>query len=377
MRLGLVFTDDWELFGNGAGDFQQRQVIPAHRFMAISEKYEAKYTFMAEVGQYWGFKRWAPKYPELEKGVKAWEETLKLAISRGHDVQLHLHPQWEEATYDGRNWQLNLQYWNIATLPPEKIRSLIRRGKTTLEELLRPVKSEYECCCFRSGSWMVQPSHPLIEIMLEEGIVCDASVVCGDRLSHKYGEYDFTTAYSNLFPWWVDHNDINRREISPGQQAFLEIPIYTEIKRYPTLYPHIIKKFRDRTLWIREIYPPSTQPGLQKDSKAPSPSIISKVWKLIGAPRTIMFDHGQLSANHLLAMIKRIRRRISHLREDKILPVMSISHSKVAYFYDEFEKFLKNVRSLYGEEIVFMGMAEANQYLRKLKSLPTENKNIC
>ncbi len=372
MRLGLIFTDDWELFGNGSGDIQERQIVPAKRFMDISEKYGAKYTFMAEVGQYWGFKRWAEQYPQLEKGVAVWEETLKSAISRGHDVQLHLHPQWEEAVFNGGGWQLNLRYWNLASLSPELIRRLIRKGKSTLEGLLKPLKPEYECCCFRSGAWLMQPSHPLIEILLGEGIVCDSSVVRGGRASYKFGQYDYTSAYSNLFPWWVDRNDINRPETCPERQVFLEIPIYTETKRYPTFYPHLIKKFRERTHWIKEIYPPSTQPGLQKEPQAKFPFLLSKIWKLLGAPRQIMLDHGQLSARHMLAMVKRIRKRISPLKGDEILPVMSISHSKTAFFYDEYERFLRQVTSLYGDEIVFMGFGEANCYLRQLRFLPSD-----
>jgi len=307
MQLGLVFTDDWELFGNGSGDIQERLIEPANRFMDISEKYGAKYTFMAEVSQYWSFKKMGEKFPELLSKTEKWEETIQAAIKRGHDVQLHLHPQWDGAAYENGVWKLNLDLWSLPSLEKEYIRSLVKRGKNTLEELLKPIKDDYKCSCFRSGAWLMQPSSVLVKVLFEEGILCDTSVLPGGCYSNIFGNYDYTTAYSNLFPWWVNQKDINLEEKNIEKQTITELPVYTETKHSPTLYTHMIKKYRDRKKWLEKIYPLSEQPGLKR--KNPPPSLYTKCWNLFGGERLITLDHGQLSANHMLSMIKRIRKR--------------------------------------------------------------------
>jgi len=370
MKLGFIFTDDWELFGNGSGNIEERQIVPAYRFMDISEKYGAKYTFMAEVCQYLSFKKKAKEFPELEKGAKQWEKVLQDAIRRGHDVQLHLHPQWQGAIYENGSWKVNLEYWSLPLLSPEHIRGLVREGKKTLETLLKPIDPNYSCTCFRSGAWLMQPSSTILKILHEEGISCDTSVLPGCKCGNMFGRYNYEDAHSNLFPWWTKENDINQQELSPDKRTVIEMPIYAESKYFPTFYPHILKKFRKRRRWLNEIYPPEDQPGLKVYKQSLLKEYANTLLKLTLGKRTIVFDHGQLSADHMLAMVKRIRKRAKSLNYDGTVPIISITHSKISYFYDEYDKFLRGLREQYGDEVVFLSFSDACKYLHCLASLP-------
>ena len=53
MNLGLIITNDWEVFGDGSGDYFELQHKPLEALLKVVEEYGAKLTVMAEVGQQW------------------------------------------------------------------------------------------------------------------------------------------------------------------------------------------------------------------------------------------------------------------------------------------------------------------------------------
>jgi hypothetical protein len=44
MRLGLVLTNDWELYGDGSGDYFEVQERPLRSLLRAAEDYGAKIT---------------------------------------------------------------------------------------------------------------------------------------------------------------------------------------------------------------------------------------------------------------------------------------------------------------------------------------------
>ena len=51
MKIGLVFTNDWELFGDGSGDYFEVQHNPLKDLLKVFDKYNAKLSIMAETFQ--------------------------------------------------------------------------------------------------------------------------------------------------------------------------------------------------------------------------------------------------------------------------------------------------------------------------------------
>src|SRR4051794_9218662 len=104
-----MLHDDWELHGDGSGDMNELMFEPARKILGVCERYGAKYTFFAEVGQ-----QFAMLSSPLEKHRRAaaqWEEVLRDAVRRGHDVQLHLHPQWIGAKSQTQGFDLDYAKW--------------------------------------------------------------------------------------------------------------------------------------------------------------------------------------------------------------------------------------------------------------------------
>ena len=139
MQLDMIFTNDWELFGEGSGDFHQIQERPLREILAVLSRHQAHLTIFAEIGQQWAHRALGEKEPWARALADRWEESLRQSVKAGHDVQLHLHPTWLGAKWEDQRWNLKLSQWALASLNPTEISSALLRGRTDLENLLQPV----------------------------------------------------------------------------------------------------------------------------------------------------------------------------------------------------------------------------------------------
>ena len=92
MKIGLVLSNDWELFGNGSGDYFEIQHHPLQQLLDVVEGHGAPLTVLAEIGQQWAHQRLGQQESWAHDIACAWESILQDTIRRGSDVQLHLHP---------------------------------------------------------------------------------------------------------------------------------------------------------------------------------------------------------------------------------------------------------------------------------------------
>lgn len=237
--IDLVITLDYEIFGNGAGDVMRDVVRPTNRLLDICDRYGVKMTIMFEVGEYWAF---AGYDTQLRKnlGYSPSEQMRKQAIDairRGHDVQLHLHPQWIGADYKDGVWRLNNAYWRLADLPDglgskdqvTSITGALFKGKQTLEDMIKPVNTDYQCVCYRAGGFYAQPSRNIICAMKRVGLKCDSSVVKGFRTSAPF-EVDYSQVKTDKAAWWTTDKELTE-EGRPGENI-IELPVSSRIEPY-------------------------------------------------------------------------------------------------------------------------------------------------
>src|SRR5438477_2823606 len=117
-QIYLVFTDDWELRGDGSGDIEDIQFRPMRRLLSIFEEHGVKSTFMAEMMQQLTFRAEQARFPELKPLADAWDDHVRDAFRRGHDIQLHLHPQWSKTEFESGKWKLEGD-WSLLNYEPE------------------------------------------------------------------------------------------------------------------------------------------------------------------------------------------------------------------------------------------------------------------
>lgn len=205
----ILLTLDYELYGDGSGDVFKHIVEPTNAILKVVERYGAKITVFFEVVEYWRLKQ------EWESGnhmgydrspAEAMEQQVLDIIRRGHDVQLHIHPQWVDAKWEDGRWVVDLDNWRLGTFssPTMTLKKLIAEGKRILEEMIMPSFPDYKCIAIRAGGFNIQPSQDIVSIMRELGIMFDTSIVPGAKEEGSLSVYDYTGLPVDKGFWFVD-----------------------------------------------------------------------------------------------------------------------------------------------------------------------------
>ena len=217
----LAFVDDWELSGDGSGDPFELQFRPMRELVRLYNAHGIRGSFNAEVMQQLTFRKFQTEYPELKALADAWEEAVRETFGQGHDIQLHIHPQWSKARYHNGRWQLNGD-WSILNYSSSEARQMICTGKEYLESLLRPMNPNYRCVSFRSGSWCIAPSPYMLNLLLDAGIVFDMSIVGGVRYHTRRIDLDYRSSEEDFLPFYPVMTDA--RKVSDKIEPIICVP---------------------------------------------------------------------------------------------------------------------------------------------------------
>jgi SAM-dependent methyltransferase len=192
---------------------------PTARLLDIFDKHGAKVTLFAEVAEYFALRE---QQPDVAARI---EDQWREAVSRGHDVQLHLHPAWLPELGACRaedGWQWDSSQSHIQCYPGD-LGELIGRAKAALVQAIRPVDPAYEVACFRAGAHEAQPFEELSEALRANGIWCDSSVYAGGKLPGR--SFDYSLAYSTHQPYYASYSD-PQLKAPPSERGIVELPIF-------------------------------------------------------------------------------------------------------------------------------------------------------
>ena len=220
-KIYLALVDDWELRGNGSGDVQDIQVRPMLELLAIYERNGIRGSFNAEVMQQLAFRRLQDAHPELKHAADTWDAAVLDAYRRGHDVQLHIHPQWNDAAYIDGTCQLTSD-WSILNYRPDEALRMLTDSKNYLESLIRTINPDYRCVSFRSGSWCIAPSPFMLDLLADLAIVFDMSIVPGVRFNTRKISLDFTVCEETFLPYYPLMTDA--RHVSEKREPIVCVP---------------------------------------------------------------------------------------------------------------------------------------------------------
>ena len=222
----LLLTLDYELYGNGSGDVFKHIIEPTESIFAVCNKCDVKITIFFEVVEYWALKK------EWEKGntmgytqnpVEAMENQIRTAYQQGHDVQLHIHPQWVNAVYENGKWNVDFNAWRLGEYEGKGKNSLyhlLKEGKETIESIIN--HPSYQCKALRAGGYNIQPSREVLNAMREAGLMFDSSVYPGGKETGTLSQYDYSEITNDKGYWYINEDVL----IDEGRETTLiELPI--------------------------------------------------------------------------------------------------------------------------------------------------------
>lgn len=322
----VLFTSDYEIHGSGMGSPRDLVVDPTTRMLDQFDRYGAKLTIMADTGELTKFKEYAERTGHDRFAWRGIEAQLQRAVRTGHDVQLHIHSSYFNATWDETKgyWKQDWTEYDLASLSYDRLRELIHEGKALLEDACRKAKPDYRCFAFRAANWSMHPSPNIVRALVDEGFTIDTSV-------WKYGRYDdlvkfdYTGAHDALVPWPVDAKDVCRRD--PSGTLF-EFPIYTE--RQPIwVFLTANRVYRVIAQRLNPLPDPEPEGGAVATKKR---GIGAKLKKLV-AQHPWKMDFNQCTGRQLIDGLLRVEDRYGH--RDVPLPFVLIGHSKTFTRHNE------------------------------------------
>ena len=189
--MNVFLTFDYEIFfGKNTGSITKCMLDPTNRLIEISKKHGVNFTYFVDAGFLCQLKKNIEKYPNLKRDYSSISKQLKELIINGDDIQLHVHPHWEKATYDGYKWDFNVNgCYSLSDFSIDKVAEIITNYKIELESITSKKISSY-----RAGGLAVQPFSKIKKALEQNNIFTDSSVQhYGHKQTESYG-FDFRKA---------------------------------------------------------------------------------------------------------------------------------------------------------------------------------------
>ncbi len=219
----ILLTFDYELFFGKSGTLKKCILEPVQELIDFFEAHHIQATFFVDILYYLCMVKNEPTSADSRK-IK---EQLQLLVSKGHRIELHLHPHWLDADYHNNEWIFkDYRCYRLQNLPEEKIFELFQEGVKTLESIAREVEPDYKVIAFRAGGFCIQPFEKLERAFINCGLLVDSSVVPHMSGASNTHYYSFINAPEIEF-YKFKQDPI----IADSSGRFYEIPITTYRKR--------------------------------------------------------------------------------------------------------------------------------------------------
>jgi len=330
-------TADYEVFGDGSGDVRSCLIDPTDALLSTMDRHGAGLTIFFEVCEYWAFKEAEADGLLSHLGYSpSWlmEEQARRAVAAGHDVQLHLHPQWGGSRYRDGRWWMNFDSWRLPNLADDpaggddslSLRGIFRRGKETLETMLRPVDPDYRCVAFRAGAWCIQPEEDILKAMSENNFLIDSTVAPGLHSDDGLNYYDFRGVGSGNALWKISDSVTNH----DPRGALFEIPISTMRVAGWRLFLNKLSRRLSRRSGVRAPQAAGHYPAIR------SASLAGEVVRHL-LPQPVMFDYCTLKASEMEGFVTQA---VAEDKQGTIRPLVAIGHPKNLAAIDELKIFM-------------------------------------
>jgi hypothetical protein len=212
--IKVVFTLDYEIYGDGMGSLRELVYDPCRRLMDLFLRRGCRFVTFVEAAELEMISAQAS-----DPAIGMVEQQVRDLRAGGFEIGLHLHPQWYNATLHEGTWILDYEEYNLCTLPRTRIEQIVNRSVQYLRNVLD--EPRFTPLSFRAGNWLFQPSAVAAQVLAEAGIRVDSSVFKGGCQRVHHLDYRSTL---KLGDYWRFEDDVTTP--SPAGR-WLEIPIHS------------------------------------------------------------------------------------------------------------------------------------------------------
>ncbi|KPU82970.1 hypothetical protein JI57_03005 [Psychromonas sp. PRT-SC03] len=224
--MKLLISLDYELFfGDISGSVEECLLKPTQAIIRILQAHNIKLSLFVDAGFLCKLEEYSAHFPELLRAKKQIKKQLLTLSEQGHDIQLHIHPHWQDSYYDGKTLITNTQRYRLHDFSEEEQLELVQRYKQTLQKY-----STKPIFAFRAGGWCLQPFSQISRALKENGIWLD-STVFNNGFSNDPTRFFNFKEMPNTTQWQFNEDPLQVQ--NPGN--FCEIPI-SSVKTSPLFF---------------------------------------------------------------------------------------------------------------------------------------------
>lgn len=214
--MKLLFTLDYELFlGSRSGDVENCLIKPLNLYLDKVEPYGVRFTIFVDASYLHALKRNAAEHSQLGVDLEKVTAHLRNLQERGHDIQLHIHPQWYFSTFNGVEWMIDSSHYKLSDVERGEMKRLFGESKELLDGIVGK-----KTVAFRAGGFSAQPTELLVDLFTEYGLILDSSVCPGAFYDSECQKYDYRTSPEGVMYRFED--DICSEN---AEGRFMELPI--------------------------------------------------------------------------------------------------------------------------------------------------------
>lgn len=313
--INLIFTLDYELFGNGAGSLYEHVFKPAENMNEIFKRYGYKYVNFVEAAELIKIKNTGN-----DQYIVNVEKQIKLMHTEGYEIALHIHPQWFNAKLLDNKWIMDYDEYNLAELSKNKINLYLDICIKYLRDVLGD--ADYLPTSFRAGGWLIQPSENIAHVLADKGIRIESTVYKGGL--QRYYNINFTNYPLGLYYWPfskdVMHPDANGK--------IIEIPIHTEM-----VYPWKMLSSKRKKIY-----------SSAKRNKQTGKQLLLSYYDKIRFKYPMKYDFTKMTFIELKSMLENIIEQ-DYKYDKQYKPIVLIGHPKNMPDLESIDRFLDLIKS--------------------------------
>jgi hypothetical protein len=236
--MNIYITLDYELFfAQESGSVEKSIIEPTQKLLDVVEHLGIKLCFFVDSGYLVNLKKYKDEYPLLQHDYNLITQQIRQLHQKGHDIQLHIHPHWEDTIYDGQKWVMDTTRYRLHHFSKEMVDEIVFKYKEALTELVGDTIFAY-----RAGGWCIQPFSQIKDALKKNRIWLDSTL-------YKDGQKDNTTHYMdfrnmpNHTEWRFEDDPL----VEDKDGYFIELPI-SSTKVSPLFYIQyaLLRKFNKK-----------------------------------------------------------------------------------------------------------------------------------
>ena len=212
--MNIILSLDYELFLNDiTGTVQNCLIKPISELQKVCDKYGIHYTVFVDAAYLYILNKKRKQFKELDADYKAICENIRWMQLKGHDIELHIHPQWFFSDYKDGEWRLDWDHYSLADVGGERAVMYFKESKELLDSIIGE-----KATVFRAGGYTLQ-GFDYVKAFRECGIIADSSVLPNQKEVTTTHRFDYSRVERTPYHFSEDVC------ISMIEGGFTEIPI--------------------------------------------------------------------------------------------------------------------------------------------------------